>query len=192
MSYNRDVVLLLKHTKNLAIISLNKPKVKLILGIIHYYNLIKANKDNSIADDPTQWHRNDFKDWKQDGQPISTAMYTASLANANANTTENQSGSTRLAISATKDDDDVFISWRRARRDPTQYVIFEADEEYTDWIIKIIRQFKINNCNRMIDQSFMDNQVVVGLDSVFFDLQMTFMSIVLERVLKTANGLRLA
>ena len=69
-------------------------------------------------------------------------MHTASLANANAKTTANQYRPTRPAISATNEADDAFISWRCARRDPTQPTKL---------------QFKVDKCNQMIDQFFMVN-----------------------------------
>ena len=119
-------------------------------------------------------------------------MHNASLTSNTGNATATQGGSTGPAVvSATKDADDALISWRRGRRDPTQYPILENDNEYTDWIIKMTRQFKSEECERMIDENFKDNKVAGDAENDLFIAQVNLVSIVLERVLKTTNGMRL-
>lgn len=83
------------------------------------------------------WVRDNFKTWKLDGYPTSTAIHTVSLASNTGNTTATQGESTRsVVVSATKGADDALISWRRGRMDSTQYPIFDNDDECTEWINK--------------------------------------------------------
>ena len=84
------------------------------------------------------------------------------------------------------------ISSRRGRRDSTQYPILENDNKYTDWIIKITRQFKSEECDRLIDSSFEDNQEIGAANIDLFQVQINNMSVILERVLKTTGGIRLS
>ena len=58
--------------------------------------------------------------------------------------------------------------------------------------IKTERQFINDECERIIDANFIDNQVVTGTDSTLFKLQKNHVTIILEKVLKTTAGLRLS
>ena len=71
------------------------------------------------------------------------------------------------------------------------YPILENDRDYTDWIINIKRRFKSKRCKRVIDANFLDNIVVGDADVSLYKAQQNHMSIVLDQVLKTTNGMRL-
>ena len=87
-----------------------------------------------MAENPDQWVMEDFKDWRDNGFPTSTAAYTASLA-CNTTTTLTRTG----PVSQKKKHEDALLSWRRGKQDPTLYPILENDCDYTDWIIKMKR-----------------------------------------------------
>lgn len=57
-------------------------------------------------------------------------------------------------ISPTKEADDSLMRWRQGRRDPTKYDVLEVDKQYADWIIKITRQFRNDECFQMIKTTF--------------------------------------
>ena len=54
-----------------------------------------------------------------------------------------------------------------------------------------MRQFRSDECERMINLGFYDNQVNGGADSELFESQKNHMAIVLECVLQTSDGKRL-
>ena len=133
-----------------------------------------------------QWVREDFKDQKDKGCHTSTATYTVSLAGI---TTTTITGP--VTVSATKKAEDAQMSQRCDKQDPTLYPILENDSTYTDWIIKMTCQFKSEKCEQVIDENFKDNQVIGDADIALYKYQQKHMSIVLEQVLKTTNGMKL-
>lgn len=70
----------MQHKKNSVSTPLNKQRIKLILGVINDSKLMYENGDDTITEDPTQWNYKDFKAWKQNRYPTSTASHTVSLA----------------------------------------------------------------------------------------------------------------
>ena len=154
---------------------------------------MSKNKDVTVSENPLQWIMKDFKEWRHNQFPTSNAAYTASLASTGATTMRTQDGSTRPAVvPAIKIADDALISWKRGRRDSTLYTILENNNKYTDWVIKMTRQFTSKDCQGLIKLAFKDNQVIGDSDITLFKAQLNHMSIVLERVLKTTYSLRLS
>ena len=153
--------------------------------------------DTSITQDPKQWNYQELKDWKRKSYPTGVVVQKKNLVGTNVKVTENQ-GSTNQGentgpvILSTKIADYALISWRRGRRDPKQYEVLVNDVQYTDWIIKIDRQFKNNKCLRMIQQSFQAGRVKSGLDSILNELQKNLLLIILERILKSPYGLKIS
>ena len=151
---------------------------------------MSQNKDVTIAKDPLQWNMKYFKEWRNNEYSTSTSTYNVSLAGSGTTTTTTFTGP--AVVSSTKKAEDTLISLRHSREDSTQYPILENENEYTDWIIKMIRQFKSEECNRLIDLSFKDNQVIGGADNDLFDAQVNHMSIFFGECTKTTNGMRLS
>ena len=110
--------------------------------------------------------------------------------NANTNTTLQATNATG-PTSQTKLEEDAWLSWRRSKQDETSYPVLENDREYSDWIIKTKRWFTSEECFRMIDPNFYQNQVNAGSDTLLFKAQVNYMAGVLERVLQTSEGNRL-
>ena len=128
---------------------------------IGFYEFMCENRDQALADDPPQWIRTDYQEWKRHQQPRSDIAYAASISGITTGTTAGIIGTaTNQVASATKTADDTLQTWRRGKRDVTQYEVLEADEYYTKWIIKVTRQFKLDECDRMSDQSFKSTQVI--------------------------------
>ena len=154
IGYDKQIILDMRHKKKNQFIPLNNRKIKMINDVLLYYNFMRKNKDNMMAENPDQWVMEDFNQWRNGGFPISTAVCIVSLARTTTTTTS------LLVASVTKKAEDELMSWRCGNQDPTLYPILENDNTYTDWIIKMVRQFKKEECEQVIDENFKDNQMV--------------------------------
>ena len=67
----------------------------------------------------------------------------------------------------------------------------EVNEFYTEWYTNIKRQIKVNGWERVIDPSFVNSNVRPGSDHNLLELQLVFMSMVLEKVPLNRNGKKL-
>ena len=67
----------------------------------------------------------------------------------------------------------------------------ESDDFYTEWYIQIKRQIKVDGWERITDTNFVNANVRSGSDKDFMELQLVFMSMVLEKVLLSGKGKRL-
>ena len=83
------------------------------------------------------------------------------------------------------------LSWRQSKKDETSSIVLKNDQEYSNWIIKTERRFTSEECCRMIDPNFHQNQVNTGLDNLLFEAQVNHMTGVLECVHRTSEGKRL-
>ena len=110
--------------------------------------------------DPIEWVKAYFRKWKNNGYPLSIDALNALSASNNAkkNTTLQASNAT-VPTSQMKLEDGASLSWRQSKLDETSYIILKNDLEYTDWIVKTKRQFTSEECFRMIDPNFKNNQV---------------------------------
>ena len=66
-------------------------------------------------------------------------------------------------------EEDASLSWRQSKQDKNLYPILENDRVYTEWIIKTKRWFVSEECDRMIDPNFQDNQVNGGAETLLFE-----------------------
>ena len=75
-------------------------KLKLVNGVLLYYNFLYADDEVVLAENPTQWVRSDFRQWKTLGYPVSTVALNASQTGNNANTNTNFQASNATAPTA--------------------------------------------------------------------------------------------
>ena len=63
------------------------------------------------------------------------------------------------------------MSWRRRRskQDETAYPLLEADQMYTDWILKFEHKIASEEMSQMIDQNFLKNQLGAGSNTELFN-----------------------
>ena len=73
--------------------------------------------------------------------------------------TANQRGIPGATNSTIKVAYDTLMSWRHSKRDPTFDKVLEVNDQYTDWIIKITHQFKMDECFCLIKPDFYASQV---------------------------------
>ena len=83
------------------------------------------------------------------------------------------------------------LNWRKSRQDITAYPIIDNDVQYLDWIIQIRRVFISDECERMIDLNKHYSAINSGSDETLWDAQKNHLAKVLDRVLKTNEGMRL-
>ena len=143
---------------------LNKQKVTQVYNAIRYYNyLLTDPQDSDLAMDPENWLEKDFRLWKRNGHHPSVTSATAAATNAassNANTTTNTNAPTVTVCADTKKAENAWLSWQRTKRDVEKYPILSNDREYSDWSIFMSRQFEADRCSRMIDDNFVDTDVI--------------------------------
>ena len=132
----------------------------------------------------------DFIKWKNIGYPISTAAHTASQGTSSTVTTQQTSNVT--GTPSTKLEDDALVSWRKSKHDVTAYPIIDNDVQYPNWTIRIRRQFIADECARMVDLLVHFSSVIPGgFDVLLWNAQKNNLAGVLDRVLKTNEGMRL-
>ena len=142
-------------------------KLKLVNNVLLYYNFLYADGEMVLAEYPTQWIRDDFRQWKTLGYPVNTAALNISQTGNKANTnTTLQASNTIAPISQTKLEENAYMSWRLSKQDETLYPVLENDQEYTNWIIKTKHWFTSEECHRIIDPNFQDNQFNGGADTL--------------------------
>ena len=90
-----------------------------------------------------------------------------------------------------KVNDDMLMGWKRTRKDAKGYPVLNEDEYYTEWITQILRQIKMDGWDRIVDPNFFNGNVRPGSDSDLLDLQLVFMSQVMEKVLLNVKGKKL-
>ena len=140
---------------NSSVTAFTDGKLILVNNALLYYNFLRQDGEVAMANDSTLWDKDDFRNWKRDGFPVSTKALNASqTGNTNtANVTLNTTN-TATPSSKTKLEDDTWLSWRRSKQDETSYPLLEADRIYTDWIVKFRRKAISKEMSRMIDPAF--------------------------------------
>ena len=83
------------------------------------------------------------------------------------------------------------MGWKQTRKDVKDYPVLKEYEYYTEWLTKIQRQIKMDGWERVVDINFFNSTVRSGSNSNLLDLQLVFMSQVLEKVLLNVNGKKL-
>ena len=143
-----------------------------------------------MANNPTAWVQLDFDKWKSFCCPVSTAARTASQGTISNTTTQQTSNVS--TTSSTKLEDDAFASWRKSKQNVTDYPIIDNDVQYPDWIIKVKRQIISDECVRMIDLTVHFISITTGgSDELLWNAQENHFASVLDRVLKTTEGMKL-
>ena len=108
-------------------------KLKLVNNVLLYYNFVYTDGEMVLAEYPTQWIRDDFRQWKTLGYPVNTTALNISQTGNKANTnTTLQASNTIAPISQMKLEDDAYMSWRLSKQDETLYLVLENDREYTN------------------------------------------------------------
>ena len=85
----------------------------------------------------------------------------------------------------------MLMGWKRLRKNTKDYPVLEVDEFYTEWYMNIRRRIKVNGWERVIDTKFVNSSVRPGSDEDLLELQLVFMSMVLEKVLLNGKGKKL-
>ena len=167
-------------------VGFNNQKITLIHDVVLYYHFLQSETTTkALAEEPTQWVREDFKTWRDQGCHPNIASFNALLSGITTNATAPPATTVAPGI---KKAEDAWMSWQRSRRNPEKYPILPSNCEYTDWIILIKCQFKADRYTRMIDDSFKDIDVKwEASDTLLYKSQLNHMSIVLERALQTTD-----
>ena len=71
-------------------------KLRLVNNALLYYKFLRQDDEVTTANNPTLWDKNDFRDWKSDGFPVSTKALNASRT-GNTTTTHMTLNSTNTA-----------------------------------------------------------------------------------------------
>ena len=144
----------IQRKKNNVMVGFNNQKITLILNAILYCHFLgNETTTKSLAEDPIQLVRDDFKTWRDQGRHLNIASFNALLSGNTTNTTPPPATTVASEI---KKAEDVWMSWQRSRRDTEKYPILPNDRKYTDWITLIKHQFEADRCTRVIDDSFKD------------------------------------
>ena len=140
----------LKRTQNNITKVFNKRKVTLIYNMIRYYKFLQSDDTTKKqTKDPENWDKDDFDDWVDDRRHPTLASAKAAKANptlTGTTTTPNTTVSPATVCSHTKKVENAWLSWQRSRRDIDKYPKISNDREYSDWIIKMERQFEEDRC----------------------------------------------
>ena len=122
----------------------NNRKITQIYNVIRYYNYLQTTNIN-LANDPGNWVMADFRKWILDGRHPNVASATAASNNATlpgATIAPNTTAPPVTVCPDTKKAENAWLSWQRSRRDVDKYPLISNDREYSDWNIKMQRQFE--------------------------------------------------
>ena len=146
---------------------------------------MEESGDAALADNPTTWVKRDFERWKRNGKPsrLNVPIVT--------NVSTTGPPATTAGEKQQKIDDNKLQSWNKGTKSAKDYPLLENDEYYTEWIVKMIRQIKLDTWERLIDMNFDTKTIRAGSNSELYTLQGVFMSTVLEKVLVNIHGLKL-
>ena len=116
----------------------------------------------------------------------------STAATSTANTVNNPVTTlTTVAEKQLKTGKNKLQSWNKGKACAKDYPLLEHDEFYTEWIIKMICQIKLDMWEQLIDANFDRKALRVGADTELYTLQAVFMSTILEKVLLNTHGLKL-
>ena len=132
-----------------------------------------------------QWVISNFRKWRRDGRPSNVPIQPGNT------TTEINTNITTPQDKQQKIDGDILMSWKRLRKDTKDYPVLEVDKFYTKWYTNIKRQIKVDGRERVIDTNFVKSSVRPGSDHNLLELQLVFMSMVVEKVLLNSKGKKL-
>ena len=93
---------------NNSVVAFTDAKLILVNNALLYYNFLRQEGEVAAANDPNLWDKDDFRDWKSDGFPVSTKARNASQTGGNNNATNITLNTTNTAAtSKTKFEDDT-------------------------------------------------------------------------------------
>ena len=77
-SQNLENLKEMKHTKGTTSVdAFSGGKLILVNNVLLYYNFLHQVGQGAIANNPTLWDKEDFRDWKSDSFPLSTKAQNA-------------------------------------------------------------------------------------------------------------------
>ena len=79
----------------------------------------------------------------------------------------------------------------QSRKDPKDYPTLENDEYYIEWSTKMVRGIKLDEWERLVDSNFVNSNVPTGTDNELLELQILFMSTVLDLALLNPKEMKL-
>ena len=97
---------------NTSVVAFTDGKLILINNALLYYNFLRQDGEGATENDPTLWYKDDSRDWKGNGFPLSTKALNASQTGNNnnaANITLNATNNAALP-SQSKLKDDAWLS----------------------------------------------------------------------------------
>ena len=129
-----------------------------------YISFMEESGDTAMADDPTTWVKRNFERWKRKGKPSGSTTPTVT----NVNTTG--TATTTAPEKQQKTNDNKLQSWNKGKVCAKDYPVLEHDEFYTEWIVKMIQQIKLDIWERMIDNTFDTKTLRPGTDNDLYTL----------------------
>ena len=80
-SCDKQALTEMRRKKNNVMVGFNNQKITLIHNLVPYYHFIQSkNTTKALAEEPTQWVREDFKTWRDQGYHPNIASYNAPLS----------------------------------------------------------------------------------------------------------------
>ena len=95
-------------------------RVNVIVSYIWFLKTI----DKSIADDPLQWKKMNFRKWKMNGKPSNATIPPGTLPTV-------VNVLTSAKDKQQKVDDNMLMGWNRTRKDGKDYPVLKVDEYCT-------------------------------------------------------------
>ena len=88
ISWDKQALIEMRRKKNNTMVGFNNQKITLIHDVIFYYNFLQSEtRTKALAEEPTQWVREDFKTWRDQGCHPNIASVNESLSGTTANAT---------------------------------------------------------------------------------------------------------
>ena len=99
---------------NTSVVAFTDGILILVNNALLYYNFLRQDDEGVTENDPTLQYKDNFRDWRSNGFPLSTkalnALQTGNINNA-ANVTLSATNNA-APTSQTKLEDDAWLSWR--------------------------------------------------------------------------------
>ena len=125
---------------------------------------MEESSNTAMANDPTKWVKRDFERWKRKGKPSGSTIPTVTNVNTTGTTT------TTAAEKQQKTDDNKLQSWNKGKVSAKDYPLLEHDEFYTEWIVKMIQQIKLDMWERLTETTLDTKTLRPGTDTDLYTL----------------------
>ena len=143
-------------------------KLLVITNVIRYYNFLQGDGQATLAEDPVNWAKADFRIWRQN-PPVITTTGAATVTTAAA-----------AAAVLQKEQDDSLLSWRRSSKNEKDYPVLNNDRKFIKWKAKFERKICSDEMYRMIDLTWFTTPLDVGSDTKLYKRQKNFLTTILE------------